>query len=186
MPLINERIDDEREKRDRIRAAVKKWQKETRERRAADKKGPAKKARARLDELRWKLERSVRRIKRLVAKQPKLGKGPWGGSQSFFEAIVIPILDKHGVPVTSTKRWETYGNPDSDHYNGNTTAYAVDGGIGEAYWLRDECARAVLGRAVSDYELAYFTAPNGVQFRYQAIAATHGTGPHLHQGIRRV
>lgn len=107
-----------------------------------------------------------------------------GGTQSIIDNEVIPIFDKYGVPITSTKRWETYGNPDSDHYAGNTTAYAVDGGIAEAHDLLDEIALTVVGRRVNDYELVYFVRA-GKNFRFQGIAATHGTGPHLHIGIRQ-
>lgn len=122
--------------------------------------------------------------------QPALGTGPNQGSTSLIEACVVPVFVKHGIPLTSRKRWETFGNPSSDHYMGNTDADAADGGIANAQWLHAEIAKAFreagvpLDRAPTDYASCYLTA-NGNRYRYQGIAATHGTGPHYHGGVKR-
>lgn len=149
---------------------------------------------------RWDARRKqYARKKRQIARRrisrnpdvPDLGTGPWGGSESVAEATVLQEFVEHGIAPTSTKRWETFGNPGSDHYMGNTTAYAIDGAI--ANWQSGHAAIGQrfaqvgmpLSSAPSDYELCYATAPNGARFRYQGIAATHGTGPHYHGGVRR-
>lgn len=134
----------------------------------------------------------ARRMVSQTPDNPGLGEGAWAGSESVAEATVLQEFIEHGVAPTSTKRWATYGNPSSDHYMGNTTAYAIDGAI--ANWQSGHTAIGQrfaqigmpLNSTPSDYELCYATAPNGVRFRYQGIAVTHGTGPHYHGGVRRV
>lgn len=121
----------------------------------------------------------------------KLGEGSYSGSASFIDIIIMPIYSRYGIPPTSRKRWETFGNPSSDHYAGNYSADALDGGIANAQWLhakiRDEFRRkgVPLSPDPADYRMCYCTA-NGARFRFQGIAATHGTGPHYHAGVRRV
>lgn len=120
------------------------------------------------------------------------GEGPNEGSTSIIEGVVIPTYVKHGIPVTSRKRWETYGNPSSDHYYGNRDADAADGGVANAFWLHAEITRKFvsegmpLNAPLSDYVERYCTTPNLRRFRVQCIAETHGTGPHYHSGVRHV
>lgn len=123
------------------------------------------------------------------ADNPALGTGAWGGSESIAEATVLQVFIRHGIPRTSFKRWETFGNPSSDHWMGNLTAYAIDGGIASAQWLHTEIAAQFRSAGIPldatpyDYASRYCTAA-GKRFRYQGIAATHGTGPHYHGGVR--
>lgn len=134
----------------------------------------------------------ARRMVSQTPDNPALGTGAWAGSESILEATTLQVEIRHGIPRTSFKRWETFGNPSSDHWMGNTTAYAIDGGIATAYWLHAEITEEFkrkgipLDAPLADYALRYCRAPNGVQFRIQNIAATHGTGPHYHSGCRRV
>lgn len=120
-----------------------------------------------------------------------LGEGAYAGSASFIDIIIMPIYSKHGIPPTSRKRWETYGNPSSDHWAGNLIADALDGGIANAYWLHAEIRDGFRNHGVPltpspyDYAMCYCTAPNGNRYRFQGIAATHGTGPHYHSGVKR-
>lgn len=137
--------------------------------------------------------RAVRKLKRLIEKAKErlsrqTGRGPWAGTQSIIEREVIPVGNEWGIPVTSTKRSETYGNPSSDHWIGNRGAYAADFATDSNY----EFGRAI-GKAlgvpysgVGDDYREFFITRSGFQFRVQIICQTHGTGPHTHVGIRRV
>lgn len=136
--------------------------------------------------------RAIKKLKRLIKKaiksRPRSGTGDWGGSQSIIVNEVLPVGRKWGITVTSTKRTETFGNPGSDHYVGNTTAYAVDFATDSNY----EFGKAI-GRSLgipyqgiqSDYQNFYILR-SGRQFRVQIICQTHGSGPHTHVGVRRV
>ena len=132
-------------------------------------------------------DKLLRRLKERI-NSAKLNTSPgsphWGGSQDVIEAVVLPIFRKHNIPVTSGKRTATYGTPGSDHHVSQVTASAVDGGAANQYGVADEIRRALGVPPASDYTNQYFTY-QGVQFRLQIIAGTHGTGPHLHVGIRR-
>ena len=94
------------------------------------------------------------------------------------------------VATGSRKRSATdplsIANPGSDHNEANTLADAVDFKIAEAHWLKNEISRRLGGpRVLVDY--GKFTIQRGSrQFRVQIIAGTHGTGPHLHVGVKRV
>jgi hypothetical protein len=113
------------------------------------------------------------------------GSPHWGGCEDIIQNEVLPIYVRHGVPITSGKRWETFGNPTSDHHMSQVNASARDAGTANNYSLRDEVMRALgVGGGISDYG-AYYITRSGASFRVQPIAGTHGTGPHLHIGIRR-
>jgi hypothetical protein len=108
----------------------------------------------------------------------------WGGSRVVTNEVIRIVGNR--APVTSRKRTETFGNPGSDHHVSQTTADAVDFGIGEAHWLKNEISRKLGGPAsLPDYG-SFGVTRNGRRFRVQLIAGTHGTGPHLHVGVRRV
>jgi hypothetical protein len=108
----------------------------------------------------------------------------WGGSRQVTNEVVRIVAGR--APITSRKRWETFGNPMSDHYMGNETADAVDFGIAEAHWLKNEISRKLGGPSLlADYG-SFAIRRNGRTFRVQMIAGTHGTGPHLHVGVRRL
>lgn len=122
-----------------------------------------------------------RRIARL--KQPS-DNHLWGGSRQITNEVIAIVGSR--APITSRKRTETFGNPDSDHHVSQLTADAVDFGIANAQALMDEIARKLGGPSdVVDFQ-RFNVVRNGVTYRVQIIAVTHGTGPHLHVGVRRV
>lgn len=107
--------------------------------------------------------------------------GSWGGCRTVTNEVIRIVGGR--APVTSRKRWELYGNPDSDHYMGNKTADAVDFGISTAYSLGREIGQRLGGAWSYDYQ-SFYVVRNGRRYRVQIIAGTHGTGPHLHVGVR--
>lgn len=132
----------------------------------------------------------ARRLRRRLARLRSIRPGPstWGGSKAIVREEVAPILAAEGVPRTSAKRSETFGNPGSDHFIGNLRSYAEDYAIAEAYALATRIRRALIGDSSQthrDYESFYITR-RGHTYRVQIIAGTHGTGPHLHVGVERV
>ena len=139
------------------------------------------------------LERAEKLKERLVAqlktrRADKMivspGSPHWGGCRYLIDEIVIPELVEDHVAITSRKRTETYGNPTSDHHVSQLYADAVDGAIANAYTLADEIGGELGVGSVDDYVTELFTI-EGHKFRVQIIAGTHGTGPHLHVGLRR-
>ncbi len=102
---------------------------------------------------------------------------------------VIDIVNGR-APVTSRKRSPTHplslANPGSDHSGLNRTADAVDFGIAEAHWLKNEISRKLGGPGVLPDYGTFTVNRNGRHYRVQIIAGTHGTGPHLHVGVKRI
>lgn len=136
--------------------------------------------------------KAIKKLKRLIRKavnaRPKSGEGPWGGCKSIADREVVPVGKKRGIAVTSRKRSQTYGNPDSDHYIGNELAYAVDFATDSNYAFGVEIGRSlgVPYNGIQDDYKSFYINRAGHQFRVQIICQTHGTGPHTHVGIRRV
>lgn len=111
----------------------------------------------------------------------------WAHCRGVTNRVIDIVNDEMGrkVGITSRKRWELFGNPSSDHYRGNVTADAVDFALVEAHELADKISRRLGGpQNIQDYEHFYITH-NKRRFRIQIIAAQHGTGPHLHVGVKR-
>jgi len=131
-----------------------------------------------------KLERLIRKVLR---RKPASGTGSWGGAKSIIVNEVLPVGKKWGIPVTSKKRWETYGNPGSDHYRGNKDAFAADFATDSNYAFGAALGKA-LGVSYSgpadDYR-SFYIERAGRNFRVQVISGTHGTGPHTHVGVKR-
>ena len=139
-----------------------------------------------------KHRRAIRRLKRQRKRLYALAR-QWQGCTAILVLEVVPIVHGEGIPTTSGKRWETFGNPSSDHYKGNVDADARDFGVAEAFELATRIRRALTndaGAVHRDYEefIVRRRLPGGVLgvFRVQIIAGTHGTGPHLHVGVKRV
>ncbi len=108
----------------------------------------------------------------------------YAGCRTVTNEIIRIVGER--APVTSRKRWQTFGNPTSDHYAGNERADAVDFDTANNHELKNEISRRLGGpAALPDYG-SFGIVRNGVSFRVQIIAGTHGTGPHLHAGVRRV
>lgn len=121
----------------------------------------------------------------------KLSGRLWGGSRAITNEVIAIVGGR--ASVTSRKRVETFGNPDSDHHISQLVADAVDFGIAEAHALKDEISSRLGGPwHLADYGSFHVTRKVGLfrrrtrTFRVQIIAGTHGTGPHLHVGVRRV
>lgn len=127
----------------------------------------------------------------MAIKRKYLRRGPlwWGGSRLIYRREVWPIIRDAGIATTSGKRRETFGNPGSDHYFLNLLAYAKDHATANNFALANKIKRRLLrdpdAPANVDYS-SFYIRRYGHRYRVQIIAGTHGTGPHLHVGIRRV
>lgn len=109
----------------------------------------------------------------------------WGGGRKIMQKEVWPIVKAAGISPTSGKRKETFGNPSSDHYWLNIWAFAKDYATASNERLAQRIrSKLTPGQTHHDYESFYFTR-YGCRFRGQIIASDHGTGPHLHVGIKR-
>lgn len=130
------------------------------------------------------IKKAVERLKR----KPESGTGAWGGSKSIVVNEVMPVARAWGISPTSGKRRETFGNPGSDHFVLNLTAFAKDFATDSNYAFGIAIGKALgiaYRGAEDDYRNFYITRA-GKTFRVQIICGTHGTGPHTHVGIRRV
>lgn len=113
----------------------------------------------------------------------------WGGSRAVTNEV-IRFVRQHDprIAVTSQKRSASdplsIANPGSDHSGQNRLADAVDFGTASNYALGRAIARHLGGSWSTDYE-SFYIRYDGKRFRVQIIAGTHGTGPHLHVGVRR-
>jgi hypothetical protein len=144
--------------------------------------------RRKLNARRKKVLARIKEIKEAQA-QPQPGEGPRCGSVSIGEQIVTPIFQNAGVPITSRLRAANHplsiDNPSSDHNAGNTCNYALDGGTANNRTMAQKIKDA-LGSPGPIVDLQFFNVSfAGHPFRIQIIFSTHGTGPHLHVGIRR-
>ena len=134
------------------------------------------------------LTAAQRRLKQLwrnlkTARKREAEEWLWGGSRAVTNEVIRIVGNR--ASITSRKRTETFGNPDSDHHVSQKHADAVDFGIAEAHWLKNEISRRLGGpNELADFG-SFNVRRNGHTYRVQIIAATHGTGPHLHVGVRR-
>lgn len=129
-------------------------------------------------------ERAAERVQHLKHKIKEKGNARWAHCRGVTNEVIGIVGGR--ARVTSRKRWEIFGNPGSDHYRGNKTADAVDFGIAEAHSLKNEISRKLGGPAILPDYGSFITTRDGRQFRVQIIAGKHGTGPHLHVGVKRV
>lgn len=125
--------------------------------------------------------------RRRRAERDRFRSSEWGGSRTVTNEVVAIVNGRAGI--TSRKRSATdplsRGNPGSDHNMANATADAVDFGIANAFSLAREIA-AKLGAPnewTGDFD-SFNVVRDGRTYRVQLIAGTHGTGPHLHVGVR--
>lgn len=137
-------------------------------------------------ELLSKRRKQVAEAERVVARHS--ASTQFGGSRAVTDEVVRIVGGR--APVTSRKRPANHplsiGNPSSDHSGQNTLADAVDFGIAEAHSLKNEISRKLGGPAqLADFG-SFVTRRNGHSYRVQIIAGNHGTGPHLHVGVKRV
>lgn len=114
------------------------------------------------------------------------------GATAIVKYEIIPVLHAAGVPVTSRKRWETFGNTSSDHWFGNKDADAVDGGtFDNNNALGNQVVTALknkTSRMSGFLEFEIVRSHTGAEetYRVQVITEPHGTGPHIHNGVKRV
>lgn len=127
----------------------------------------------------------IRRIR--VLREAIVERRRWGGSRAVTNEVIRVVGRR--APVTSRKRAAhdplSLANPGSDHNEANKWSDAVDFGVANAYSLAREIAAKLGGQWERDYD-SFVIERNGRRFRVQIIAGTHGTGPHLHVGVRRI
>ncbi|MFT3709106.1 MAG: peptidoglycan-binding domain-containing protein [Archangium sp.] len=118
--------------------------------------------------------------------------GNWGGSEGVAD-LAKTIASGFGAPVTSEKRnyadtIRVGSNTGSDHYTGNTNAYAVD--FAASGSRGDQLARAIadaygIPRSnIGTYNHTYVTI-DGQRYRLQLLWKVEGHYDHVHLGIRR-
>lgn len=133
-----------------------------------------------------KAEKRARKRRKPATKIVTTAGSPhWGGSDDILELEVEPIARLKGFEPNSAKRSACYGNCGSDHHTSQTYASARDFPTVNNHALAQEIRTRLAGGLHRDYEHFYFTR-NNRRYRGQIIAQTHGTGPHLHVGIRKV
>ena len=126
------------------------------------------------------------------------GPPSWGGGRQIIRDEVWPIVDAAGISPTSGKRRESFGNLASDHFWLNLKAFAKDYATTNNFALAQKIrSKLDPGGVHHDYEsfiierrvkprfLKRFRRAKLHRYRVQIIAGTHGTGPHLHIGIKR-
>jgi peptidoglycan hydrolase-like protein with peptidoglycan-binding domain len=118
--------------------------------------------------------------------------GGWGGSQGVANTAKR-IAAAMGAPVTSQKRnladtIRVGSSTASDHYTGNTTAFAVDFGVsgsrGDELARRIAKAYGVSTGLIGTFNSAYINV-KGVRYRVQILWRVAGHFDHVHVGIRR-
>jgi len=135
------------------------------------------------------LNRAIaRRVKQLRAeamrRRATVSDRLWGGSRTVTNEVIRIVGAR--ARITSRKRVVTFGNPGSDHHVSQLTADAVDFDARNAHGLADEISQRLGGpRDIADYQ-RFTIRRNGRDYRVQIIAGEHGTGPHLHVGVRRI
>lgn len=128
----------------------------------------------------------IKHLKNLRAAVVLSGPPWWGGGKRIIRDEVWPIVKAAGITPTSGKRRETFGNPSSDHFFLNIWAFAKDFATANNQTLAQRIRSALTpGETHHDFE-EFFFERFGHTYRGQIIAATHGTGPHLHIGIKRI
>ena len=135
-----------------------------------------------------------RRIRVLKKRRRKLRKDRFKmkGATAIVKYEIVPVLVAAGVPITSRKRWATFGNPSSDHWLGNKDADAADGGtFANNDELGGEVVTALKNRKSTmagfiEFEITRSHTGSEETYRIQIITEVHGTGPHIHNGVKRV
>jgi len=118
--------------------------------------------------------------------------GGWGGSQGVANRAV-EIARGMGVPVTSTKRdlaatRRVGSTTGSDHYTGNTNAYAVDLGVsgsrGTELARRIADAYGIPRSSIGTYNRHTINV-GGQRYSVQLLWQVSGHYDHVHLGVRR-
>lgn len=113
----------------------------------------------------------------------------YAGTQAIFEQFINPFLKRHGLTANNHKRPRKYtasGNI-SDHWVGNTTAYAGDYGTTAGAAAATALARAMGWTSYRNGSYAHYRfMVGGVGFSAQILWAVAGHFDHIHVGIRRI
>lgn len=118
--------------------------------------------------------------------------GGWGGSQGVSDRATS-IARSMGIPVTSTKRdlattRRVGSTTGSDHYTGNTNAYAVDYGVagsrGTELARRIADAYGIPRSSIGTYNRHTINV-GGQRYSVQLLWQVSGHYDHVHLGIRR-
>jgi hypothetical protein len=167
--------------RSRFKRAHRKWEKAKKAKKPMSVRTPLWRDREKKLDLLKKRERQVNYAQRVVKRNSF--SWAWGGSRGVTNEVIGIVNGR--AATTSRKRVATFGNPGSDHHVSQRSADAVDFAIAEAHWLKNEISRRLGGPStLADYG-SFYIRRKGKRFRVQIIAGTHGTGPHLHVGVRR-
>lgn len=144
---------------------------------------------------------SLRKAQRLVKKYDRLekklssavqaGKG-WGGSEGVADTAKR-IARRMGIPVTSQKRNYAQtiavgSSTSSDHYTGNTTAFAVDFGVSGSRGTtlaRRICSAYKISTGLIGTFNGQIIRASGKSYRIQLLWQVAGHYDHVHIGIRR-
>lgn len=123
-----------------------------------------------------------------MAKIARKGPPKWAGCRYVIDQEVIPVAQKHGVPITSRKRGTILnGNVSSDHNLFNLTADAVDLGTFSGAALAHDIAKSL---GISNYSTGNFNGynitRNGATFRVQILWAVVNHFNHVHVGIKLI
>lgn len=115
----------------------------------------------------------------------------WAGSRYFTNRAIEHIDGIRNRPaINSRKRLTAFGNPRSDHWVANKTADAVDFGLVSDSHAATRLAKRFGWSGSGTFpSFGTFVAENkqnGKLYRIQIIWTTHGTGPHLHFGVKRI
>lgn len=119
------------------------------------------------------------------------GKG-WGGSEGVADAAK-GIASQMGIPVTSQKRnladtQRVGSSTGSDHFTGNTNAFATDFGVSGA--KGDQLARAIAQKyGIPESNIGTYNRHvinvDGQRYSLQLLWKVQGHFDHVHLGIRR-
>jgi peptidoglycan hydrolase-like protein with peptidoglycan-binding domain len=121
------------------------------------------------------------------------GRG-WGGSEGVVDRAKA-IARELGAPITSQKRnladtRRVGSNTGSDHYTGNTNAFATDfaaaGARGDQLAGRIADAYGIPRSSLGTYNRHTVTAADGHRYSVQLLWRVAGHYNHVHVGVRRL
>jgi hypothetical protein len=119
------------------------------------------------------------------------GRG-WGGSEGVAD-VAKSLARSMGIPITSTKRnladtRRVGSTTGSDHFTGNTNAYAADFGVSgsrcDDHARRIADAYGIPRSSIGTYNRHTITV-DGQRFSVQLLWRVSGHYDHVHLGIRR-
>lgn len=136
-----------------------------------------------------------RRIRSLKGRRRKLRKDRFKnkGATAIVKYEIIPVLTAAGVEITSRKRWFDFGNPSSDHFMLNRDADAADGAtfannnkLGGQVVAALKNSKGARMSGFIEFTITRSHTGTAEEYRIQVITEPHGTGPHIHNGVKWV